>query len=235
MDSAGTAEADERDAGPPAAPRPVWQPASATVAATAGLAAALLAGSWLVLLGRARSQVPGWEVTAFDLANRLPGALRWPLWTVMQLGNLWMWWAGGAVAFLLTRRLRDAVAVALSVLLAAAAAQIVKDVVARGRPVDLVDGVNLRESGVDGYGYVSGHTTAAFAFATALTPLVPPRWRWLPLALAALVGLARMYMGVHLPLDVVGGAGLGILCGMAASLAVAAVTRRRDAAGSRAG
>ncbi|HEX6419360.1 MAG TPA: phosphatase PAP2 family protein [Acidimicrobiales bacterium] len=226
-----TAEADGRDASPAAATRPVWQPTAAATAAAAFLAAALVAGSWL-LLGRPRSEVAGWEAAAFDLANGLPGALRWPLWALMQLGTLWMWSVGGIIAYLLTRRVRDAVAAALSVLLAAAAAQLVKDAVARARPADLLDEVTLREVGVDGHGYVSGHTTAAFALATTLTPLVPPRWRWLPLALAALVGLARLYMGVHLPLDVVGGAGLGTLCGLAVSLAVGAVADRRGAAGT---
>jgi undecaprenyl-diphosphatase len=37
--------------------------------------------------------------------------------------------------------------------------------------------------------------------------------------LASLTGLSRIYYGAHLPLDVVGGAGLGIACGALALLA----------------
>jgi undecaprenyl-diphosphatase len=44
---------------------------------------------------------------------------------------------------------------------------------------------------------------------------------------AALVGVARIYYGAHLPLDVLGGAGLGILCGLVASVAFGAIDPRR--------
>jgi membrane-associated phospholipid phosphatase len=46
-----------------------------------------------------------------------------------------------------------------------------------------------------------------------------PRWgRWLVVAAVAAVFLARMYVGAHLPLDMVGGAALGLGIGVAARL-----------------
>jgi len=58
--------------------------------------------------------------------------------------------------------------------------------------------------------FPSGHTAAAFAFATgarhALPSAGPPLF-----ALAALVGFSRVHTGVHYPLDVITGA----LCGVA--------------------
>jgi undecaprenyl-diphosphatase len=99
------------------------------------------------------------------------------------------------------------------------AAKVLKDTIQRGRPGELLDHVNLRESDLDGQGYVSGHTTIAFALGTVLTPLLPGRWRWVPFAIASGVGFARVYYGAHLPLDVLGGAGLGILCGLVVSVA----------------
>jgi membrane-associated phospholipid phosphatase len=46
-----------------------------------------------------------------------------------------------------------------------------------------------------------------------------PRWgRWALLAAVAVVFLARMYVGAHLPLDMVGGAGLGLAVGAAVRL-----------------
>jgi len=78
--------------------------------------------------------------------------------------------------------------------------------------------VRLREA-QDGFGYPSSHTATAFGAAVVLTFLVPRRWRWAPLTVAAVVGLTRMHVGVHYPLDVVGGA----LIGLAVGLAVVAV------------
>lgn len=186
----------------------------------------LLGVSWLLLADRT-DRVPGWEVEVFDAVNRLPDALEWPLWPIMQLGTVVMYVVAGAVAYALTRRLRPAVAAATSVMLAWLAARVVKDAIQRGRPGDLLGDIHLRGSEAGGYGYVSGHTCVAFAWATVLTPLLPGRWRWLPFALASLVGLARIYFGAHLPLDVLGGAGLGILCGLVAAVALGTIDPRR--------
>ena len=179
----------------------------------------LLGLSLLVLSDRADA-VPGWEIDAFEAVNGLPDSLRWPLWPVMQLGNFWMVVVGRR------RRVRRHPAAASGAGRVDRGApglgggQAGEAAVERGRPGDLLDGVEIREAGLHGHGYVSGHTAIAFAVATVLTPLLPGRWRLVPFALAALVGLARIYYGAHLPLDVVGGAGLGILCGLVASLAV---------------
>jgi glycosyltransferase 2 family protein len=177
----------------------------------------LLGVSWLLLADRSDT-VPDWERDVFDVINGLPDALRWPVWPVVQLGNFWMVAAGGIGVYALTRQVRPALAASSAVLLGWLAAKVVKEVVQRGRPSDLLEQVELRESGVHGQGYVSGHAATAFALATVVTPLLPGRWRLVPFGLASLVGIARVYYGAHLPLDVVGGAGLGILCGLLASI-----------------
>jgi membrane-associated phospholipid phosphatase len=196
-------------------------------AVDAAAGAGLLAVSWLLLDGR-RGVVPGWESDLFEVVNRLPDVLEWPLWPVMQLGNFWMCSVGGIIAYSLTKRWPPALAAGSSVLLAWAAANVVKDLLERGRPADLLGEVTLRESGVDGQGYVSGHAAISFALATVLTPLVPRRWRWVPFALATGVAFARVYYGAHLPLDVVGGAGVGVLCGLVSSLAFGVIRPRRQ-------
>lgn len=64
---------------------------------------------------------------------------------------------------------------------------------------------------VDGWSYPSGHTSIAWALATAAILIWRPS-RSLAIAflvLATLAGLARIYVGVHMPLDVVGGALVG--------------------------
>jgi membrane-associated phospholipid phosphatase len=186
-----------------------WR-AAATTAGTG-----VLALSWLAL-GEQHDVVPDWEA---DVINGLPDWLRWPLWVPMQLGSAWMCVVGAAVVYAATRRVRPALVTAAAVVLAWAAAKGVKSAVERGRPADLLGGVDVRESGIHGAGYVSGHTAVAFAVATMLAPLVPRGWRWVPFALAVVVGVSRVYFGAHLPLDVIGGAGLGLLCGVVASAA----------------
>jgi glycosyltransferase 2 family protein len=229
-------DAEPPDAEPPGTGPATGAPGRAArgVVGWAVVGATLLVSSWL-LLGEPRSEVPDAERRVFEAVNGLPGAVEWLARPVMQLGTM-------AVALLIallagrrTGRRQVTVATVGAVLLGWAAARVVKDAVGRGRPIDVLDAVTLHERGVDGRGYVSGHTAVAFALATALTPLLPRRWCWVPGALAIGVGLARIYIGVHLPLDVVGGAGLGILCGLAGLVAAGVVPLRRRPAPARPG
>ncbi|HET6954693.1 MAG TPA: phosphatase PAP2 family protein [Acidimicrobiales bacterium] len=196
--------------------------------ATEAAAGVGLLGLGTLLLSDRVDTVPGWEIDVFEAVNGLPDALRWPIWPVMQLGSFWMLVGGAVVAWLVTRRRRPVYATVATVLLAWTLARVVKRAIDRGRPGDLLDTVRLRESGLEGHGFVSGHATVAFAVATVLTPLLPHRWRWLPFTLACGVAFARVYYGAHLPLDVVGGAGLGILCGLAASIAIGTIDPLHD-------
>src|SRR6266516_838827 len=151
------------------------------------------------------------ETAVFRLVNglALPG-WTWPgVWLVMQLGVI-----GAvplvAVVALATRHLRlalDAVLAAGSIYLIA---KVIKQFVQRGRPDSLLEQVNILGEPAGGLGYVSGHSAVA-------------------VALAAAVCLSRMYVGAHLPLDVLGGAALGWAAGALVHLVVGAPESRPPA------
>jgi undecaprenyl-diphosphatase len=90
---------------------------------------------------------------------------------------------------------------------------IVKYLVRRARPsVDVQAQVPP-----DRFSFPSGHTAGAFALAMSTSAVSP--WLLTPmLVVASTVGYARMYLGVHYPLDVAAGAVVGMLTGSIVAL-----------------
>ncbi len=155
-----------------------------------------------------RGRLPVFERDVFQLVNDLPATVFPVVWVVMQLGNVVAVPVVAGVAAL-ARRLRMARDVLVSGISAYFAAELVKGVVQRERPGGFAVEVNFPEGPVTGLGFVSGHSAVAAALAAATVPYLSRRgrrWAW---TLAWTVGLARVYVGAHLPLDVVGGLGLG--------------------------
>jgi undecaprenyl-diphosphatase len=163
------------------------------------------------------STVPVAETAAFRAVNDTVTLPFRPIWAVMQLGNVAVV-PIAALAAAIARRFRLAISILVGGLLVYWLAKVVKDQVGRGRPGALLEDVVLRDSSPLGLGYVSGHAAVVTLIATVATPWLPRRWRWLPWTLAAAVCLARVYVGAHMPLDVVGGAALGIAVGAALRL-----------------
>ena len=154
-----------------------------------------------------RGQLSVFERDVFRIVNDLPEIVLPVVWTVMQLGNvLAVPVVAGAAA--LAGRFRMARDLLVSGLLAYVAADLVKSVVGRERPAGLLD-VNLLDGNVTGIGFISGHAAVAAALATAAVPYLTRRGRRVAWVLAWSVALARVYVGAHLPLDIVGGLAVG--------------------------
>lgn len=88
---------------------------------------------------------------------------------------------------------------------------ILKNAVQRIRPF-IVDPTVKNLVSAHGYSFPSGHTAAAFAAAGVMWQTLPRWCGGLALCLAGLIGVSRIYLEVHYPSDVLGGAliGLGI-------------------------
>jgi undecaprenyl-diphosphatase len=119
-----------------------------------------------------------------------------------------------AVIALFLRRIRLAIALlALIPLKLLVEKELVKELVERERPGRTEPAAILRDVPSAGNSFPSGHAIIAFGIATLLTPYLGRRGRILVWALAGLNGVARVYLGAHNPLDVVCGAGLGLVLG----------------------
>jgi len=190
----------------------------------------VLAAAVLLLSGVLvhRNRVDALEVDAFRLVNDLPGVLYPLVWAVMQLGNvLAVPVLAGAAA--LTRRYRLAANLAVAGFGCWALAKLVKELVQRGRPAQYLPDVTFHGSAAQGLGYISGHAAVAVALASVASPYLSRRVRRVAWALAATVCLSRMYVGAHLPLDVVGGAAVGAAAGAAVHLLLGAPGGRPSA------
>jgi undecaprenyl-diphosphatase len=152
------------------------------------------------------------ETDAFRLVNDLPSVPFGVVWVPMQLGNFLVVPAA-VLAALAFRRFRLAIGLALAGVGVYALAKVVKHFVLRGRPDTLLDDVIIRGAAPHGLGFVSGHIGVVTALALVAFPWLPRWGRWAVVAAAVLVFLTRMYVGAHLPLDMIGGAGLGLAVG----------------------
>jgi membrane-associated phospholipid phosphatase len=159
------------------------------------------------------------ETELFRFFNELPGGIYWGMWAVMQFGNFLMVPLLTVVAAAF-RRFRLAAAIAISGTLVWVFAKVIKDLIERGRPAELIDDVVLRNAPAAGNGYISGHAAVVAALAMVLSPYLGPRMRVVVWSLAALVCIARIYVGAHLPLDVVGGVAFGLAVGVIVNLFV---------------
>jgi len=139
------------------------------------------------------------------------------MWPLEQAGNLA---AGLVVALAATLCHRRRLALAALVVTLIDVEGYVKHLVPRERPGATIPGAILRgDVPVHGSSFPSGHVILITALAVIATPYLGGRWRWLPWVTVAGVGVARIYVGAHNPLDVVAGVSLGVLIGVLVHIA----------------
>ena len=167
---------------------------------------------------RARTRRVGvMEESIFRTVNSAPDAIHPPAWALMQAGSL----AGvfvTAAGLAQQGHSRAAVRSAIAGTAVWGAVKLVKPAIGRGRPAAHLSDVSVRGAPQTGLGYPSGHAAVSMTLAVLATRRAPAGVRGSAMAVAVLTACARMYVGAHLPLDVAGGAAIGVVSARIADL-----------------
>jgi membrane-associated phospholipid phosphatase len=184
----------------------------------ASLGAALFGISAVLLKAGAVS----WDASLFRILNQVPPGLASVL---TPLSRLFL--PAGIVAVVVVTagyvvaRSRSVLPLAAGAVAAGAAwalAHAAKALADRPRPYEVVADAVLRQQPAHGTSFPSSHTAVTMAVVIALVPFLPRALAAVPVAYAVLVGWSRVYLGVHYPLDVLAGAGIGMAVGGAVLL-----------------
>ncbi|MEG1778328.1 MAG: phosphatase PAP2 family protein [Angelakisella sp.] len=165
--------------------------------------------------------INAFEITILDFIRKtfespfLDGAMRF----ISFLGSDGLIFIALCVALLCFKKTRVCGAVLGTALIfdALAVNVILKPICARVRPYDINTAIELIVRAPKDFSFPSGHAAVAFAAAAALGT-VGKKTHIAALVFATLMGLSRMYLYVHYPTDVLGGAIIGTLCGFLAVL-----------------
>lgn len=217
-----------RDSTPPEK----WPTARWLAVAVAGLA--VLVACSVVVSGGAVSRP---ERRVFLWINGLPDWLGPPLWIFQQAGNIVVATLVVAGIGLVMRNRRLVLATLATAAAKVVLERVVKVLVERPRPGASIGHEAILRSHVpvDGLSFVSGHAVITTAMAVLLTATLPVRWRPVPWVFVVLNGLGRVHAGAHNPLDIVGGAGLGLAIGATTAALVLMSLRAGSTADLRGG
>lgn len=176
----------------------------------------------------ARDGIDERERATFHAANDL-SLDQGTVWVLMQYGTFGTVPALAGLAFA-RKRPRLGAGLLLGGASAYALAKAAKRCVGRGRPATELDDVTIRGKEEGDLGFPSGHAAVSAALTAAAAPFVSPPVGAVATGLAGTVSFARVHVGAHLPLDVIGGACLGVAVASAVNLTlgVPAITRRVD-------
>lgn len=171
----------------------------------------LAIGLFIAAVLASRSPVmPDWEIWLFHTIYGWPDALR-PLFIfVTQFGSIYV--LGLLLIFYMFHKKYHAVLRILLVgMLAYLLSGFAKDIWGRARPHEILIGIINKDYIVRGPGFPSGHVALAVALALSIGHYLPKKYHWIIYVWIIGVALSRIYLGIHAPLDIVGGFAIGWL------------------------
>lgn len=134
---------------------------------------------------------------------------------ITALGNAGAIWLATALALICTKKYRRQGILLLGGIALGYLVGIVclKNLLARPRPCWLDPSVSLLIARPSDYSFPSGHTMISVIGATILTK-TNRQFGYIAIPLAALIAFSRLYLYVHFPSDILGGAVLGVVIGL---------------------
>ncbi len=139
--------------------------------------------------------------------------------TAMGDGKTWTMVGVACLATCTSRGAHVALRVGAATGIATLLSQALKRSLTRPRPTAAIAGFEALAANPDRFSFPSGHTAAAVGVAVAFAG-EPHGLGAGALLLSIGIGLSRIYLGAHYPLDVAAGAALGVFAGVAARLLV---------------
>ena len=157
--------------------------------------------------------------------------MNWFLKGITFLGDGGWFWIVLGVVLLIPKKTRKSGFTALLALIIGSVITnlVLKTAVARIRPYDAVEGLVPLVKKLRDYSFPSGHTCASFSCAVVYYKMYPDIKGKGAMVLAVLIALSRLYVGVHYPTDVLGGAIVGWLSAILA-LKISVFTEKKKAA-----
>ncbi len=130
---------------------------------------------------------------------------------ISALGNIGFIWILSAIVMISMKKYRNygfavITALAIGYLIGNI---ILKNIFARIRPYNMIEGIELLIAPLSDFSFPSGHTLSSFAAAMIIFA-ANKRWGIPAFILASLIAFSRMYLFVHYPTDIIAGILIGL-------------------------